>query len=271
MHALPELTVTRGELGAGELDAIAGHVATTGAVVLRSCERRDVAAALRAEGERLLHEDLAAGTRHPGVVYALMTRSRLFLEHMARPLHLALFRRVLGHGCIVHHHCLSAVPPAAGQTYATELHRDVPASRCIPGYPTNLGLFVALEDMDTRNGAVQMLPRSHQGTSMPTEKEFGAAMVSPSLRQGDAVFFDARIVHRGGSNATAAWRLALSLHACRAYMRQLFDYPRMLSAADLAALRPEQAQFLGCWVRMPASLAEFHLPAEQRPYRPGQE
>ena len=33
---------------------------------------------------------------------------------------------------------------AAARTYATDLHRDVPASRLIPGYPTNVALFLAL-------------------------------------------------------------------------------------------------------------------------------
>lgn len=274
MTSIQNLRVDQNGALTAALDCVAERLAVDGAIVLRGYESAAIATCLRAEADRLLQEDIGrngTAARHHGVVYALMARSRLFLDYMVRPSHLALFRRMLGHGCIVHHYCVSAVPPAGGRTYATDLHRDVPASRLIPGYPTNIALFLALEDMDASNGGLQLLPGSHLSTSGPPEAEGVADIVTPRLQKGDAVVFDARTLHRGGHNETQAWRFGLSLQACRAYMRQLFDYPRLMSGIDLGPLSPVHEQFLGCHVRMPTSLAEFDLPPEQRPYRAGQE
>ena len=98
-----------------------------------------------------------------------------------------------------------------------------------------------------------------------------AERIIVELDPGDAIVFNARCAHRGGLNRTDRWRHGLSLHACRPYMRQLFDYPRMMPPDVLARLDPEAQQFLGCWVRMPTSMEEWNMPADQRPYRSGQE
>lgn len=253
--------------------AIAEAVRAEGAVFLRGLEDAERVAALRTEAERLVAEDRARygeGHRLEGVVYAAMTRSPLMLEHMMRPAPLALFRALLGQGCVVHHYCVSAMPPGK-RNYAGEIHTDVPASRVIPGYVTNVGLLTALDPFTEDNGAFELAPRSFAELEVPDVERFERERVVALMEPGDAVLFNARCAHRGGVNRTSSWRYGLALQFCRPWMRQLFDYPRMMGLERVAELPEEVQQVLGAWVRMPASMDEFLAPPEQRPYRPGQE
>ena len=60
------------------------------------------------------------------------------------------------------------------------------------------------------------------------------------------------------------------MNVCRSYMRQRFDYPRLVSPEVLAGLGEVGRRFLGFNVRMPASLAEYYLPEPHRLYKAGQ-
>lgn len=254
-------------------EAIADVVRAEGAVFLRGLESAGRVAALRAEAERLVAEDTARygrGHRLEGVVYAVMTRSALMLEHMMRPAPLSLFRALLGHGCIVHHYCVSAMPPGQ-RNYAGEIHTDVPASRVIPGYVTNVGLLLALDPFTADNGAFELALRSFAEREVPDPERFERERIVALMDAGDAVLFNARCAHRGGLNRTSSWRYGLALQFCRPWMRQLFDYPRMMGLERVAELPEDVQQVLGAWVRMPAGMDEFLAPPEQRPYRPGQE
>jgi ectoine hydroxylase-related dioxygenase (phytanoyl-CoA dioxygenase family) len=48
------------------------------------------------------------------------------------------------------------------------------------------------------------------------------------------------------------------------------DYPRILPAELTDALPERTRQLLGFYVRVPASLDEYYVPADQRLYRSGQ-
>jgi putative glycosyltransferase len=254
--------------------SIAEVVRTEGCVVLRNFEAPTTVERLRAEAERLIAEDQArdggAGSSLYGLVYAVMTRSPVFLEYMTQPLARALFQNLLGAGCTVHHYCVTSIPPGRGH-YGSEVHIDVPRSRLIPGYVTNVGLLLALDAFREENGAFEIMPHSFADEDPVEERRFAAERIIVELDPGDAIVFNARCAHRGGLNRTDRWRHGLSLHACRPYMRQLFDYPRMMPPDVLARLDAEAQQFLGCWVRMPTSMEEWNMPADQRPYRSGQE
>jgi ectoine hydroxylase-related dioxygenase (phytanoyl-CoA dioxygenase family) len=189
---------------------------------------------------------------------------------MQHPAARAVFQAVLGHGCIVHHYCVSAMPPHHAN-YASEVHTDVPRSRVIPGYVTNVGLLLALDPFSERNGAFEIVPDSCTELALPTPDEFARRRSVAVAEPGDALFFNARSAHRGGHNQTDAWRYAIALHATRAYIRQLFDYCRMLPQATIEALPPHGQQFLGYFVRMATSMEEYRLPPDQRPTRAGQE
>ena len=66
------------------------------------------------------------------------------------------------------------------------------------------------------------------------------------------------------------WTARLTLNVCRSYMRQRFDYPRLVPPEAIAALGPVGRRFLGFDVRMPVSLEEYYVPPEHRLYKAGQ-
>jgi len=158
--------------------------------------------------------------------------------------------------------------PAGGTNYSNRIHVDSP--RVIPGYISQIGVIVALDDFTEENGATFMLPKSFERTTPPTEEEFykGAERVCP--RRGDLVVLQPRTWHLGGKNHTVNDRHAITLSACRSFMRQRFDYPRLINPALAETLTPTLRRLLGFNVRVPASLDEYYVPEEQRLYKAGQ-
>lgn len=254
------------------VSAAAAEVRENGAVVLRGIVPPDVVARMRAELTSAMDEDVARfGSAHPfpGMVHALMGRGTSFLELLSVDAVRAVSRAILGHGAIVHAFNSSSLPPR-GTNYAGRIHVDSP--RHVPDYATNLGLAFPLDAFTRENGAMEIWPQSFRFAAQPGIEEFDAnKVVLAGLMPGDAVCFNSRCWHQSGVNATAEWRHAVTLNVCRAFMRQQFDFPRLIPTEVAAALSEDVRQFLGYHVRMPASLEEFFAPADQRSYRPGQE
>ncbi|MGD9996116.1 MAG: phytanoyl-CoA dioxygenase family protein [Ilumatobacteraceae bacterium] len=162
----------------------------------------------------------------------------------------------------------SSSMPAGGSNYSRRVHVDSP--RVIPGYMTNLGVIVALDDFRDDNGATFFLPGSFERLDPPTEEEFFADAERVHPRRGDLVVFNARTWHYGGLNTTDEDRHAVTLNACRAYMRQRFDYPRLVGSERATSMSPTLRRILGFDVRVPTSLEEYYLPEDQRLYKANQ-
>jgi ectoine hydroxylase-related dioxygenase (phytanoyl-CoA dioxygenase family) len=174
------------------------------------------------------------------------------------------FDAVLGDESIVYAYTSSSMPPR-GTNYSTRIHVDCP--RIIPGYVTNMGATILLDDFTEQNGATWFLPRSHERPDAPNDEEFygqGRRLTAPA---GTVFFFNARLWHAGGSNTTSAWRHALTINACRAYMKQRIDIPRAMAGMDLTHVSDRVKQKLGFFAQPPASLDEYYLPPEERSYR----
>jgi ectoine hydroxylase-related dioxygenase (phytanoyl-CoA dioxygenase family) len=170
---------------------------------------------------------------------------------------------------IVYAYQTSSAPPFQSN-YGRRIHVDAP--RFIPGYRTNLGFILALNDFTEKNGGTEALPGSHKAETLPSGSDFDQEKVQLVCKKGDAIFFDARLWHRTGQNHTDQWRHALSINFCRPYMRTRFDFPRMPGISkDVDFLESQAAKYLGFDVRMPIALDEFYLPEEERLYKPGQE
>ena len=71
-------------------------------------------------------------------------------------------------------------------------------------------------------------------------------------------------------NHTSRPRHALTVNYCRSFMRQHFDFPRMIPPEDAAALSPTLRRVLGFDVRMPASLDEYYVEEADRLYKANQ-
>ena len=171
---------------------------------------------------------------------------------------------VLGEGSIVYAYTSSSMPP--GKTnYSRRIHVDSP--RIIPGYITNLGVTVALDDFTEDNGATFFLPKSHTLEEPPTEEYFYKHAKRFIAKAGSVWFFNARIWHAGGDNKTSQWRHGLTLNMCRPYMKQRIDIPRAMANMDLSSVSEKALQKLGFLAQTPANYDEYYVAPEKRKYR----
>jgi ectoine hydroxylase-related dioxygenase (phytanoyl-CoA dioxygenase family) len=224
---------------------------------------------LRGELAAAIDEDLV---RCPdvfdrGMVHNCMARGERMAALLDHPLLNAWLKALLGDSCILYAYQSSSVMPGAGN-YGSRIHVDSP--RFIPGYATNVGVIFPLDDFTEQNGATWYLRGSHLRAELPDETTFRAQASRALCAAGDMVVFNARLAHAAGENRSAHARHALTINACRSYMRQRFDFPRLLPQALIERLGTDGRRLIGMNVRMPTSLAEFYLPEDQRLYKPGQ-
>lgn len=201
------------------------------------------------------------------MVFNPVVRDPVFLDAVAAPRVLEVLEAILGPTCILYS-CVSSSMPPHGTNYSVRVHVD--CQRVIPGYPTNLGVMTALDDFTEENGGTRMLPGSFERSDPPTDEEFMADSELVLPRAGDAVVFNARTWHSGSPNRTDRPRHALTANYCRSFMRQHFDFPRMIASEDAARLDPVARRLLGFNVRVPTSLEEYYVDAADRLYLHGQ-
>lgn len=204
------------------------------------------------------------------MVHNCMTRG----PHLASILDLeimhAYLSEFLSSTCIMYAYQSSSMPPRKSN-YSNRIHVDCP--RFIPNYTTNMGVIIALTDFTEANGATLFYPKSHLNEKAPSEEEFQNRALQATCKAGDMIVFNARCWHAGGVNNTDQPRHSLTINVCRSYMRQRFDYPRLLESHHPEVLNwvgPKGRQFLGYNVRVPTSLEEFYLPEDQRLYKANQ-
>jgi len=174
---------------------------------------------------------------------------------------------LLGETSIVYAFTTSSMPPN-GTNYSNRIHVDCP--RVIPNYISNIGMIIALDDFTVENGATYFMPESFYLQDQPPEEVFLSSAKRVLPQRGDMVVFNARTWHLGGQNTTDTFRHAITINACRSFMRQRFDYPRMLGWDKADHISPTLRRVLGYNVRVPASLEEYYLPADRRLYHPNQ-
>jgi len=252
--------------------SLLGDFAKQGFAIIPGVMPRDMALGLRPLLQGAIDHELDRWDGNPQyidhwMVHNLMMHGEPFLRLLEDPAMHAYVDAVLGDTCTVYAYTSSSMPPR-GTNYSRRIHVDCP--RVIPGYVTNLGWLLALDDFTDDNGATYCLPGSQQRLEAPGEDEFYAGAQRWYPKAGDAVLFNARLWHAGGENRTATPRHALTINVCRSYMRQRFDYPRLVPSHLVEKLGPVGRRFLGFNVRVPASLEEYYVPADQRLYLGGQ-
>ncbi len=247
------------------------EIASRGFTIARGIITQAEIAALKAALKEAIAHDLETWRGREYVnahmVMNLMTRGMPFVRLLENEGIHAYLDPLLGETCILYAYTSSSMPPG-GSNYSRRIHVDCP--RVIPGYITNVGVTLALDDFTDENGAMALLPRSFTRSDPPDEAEFEQRAQRAYPRAGDAIVFNARTWHRGGLNRTDSYRHAVTMNVCRSYMRQQFDYPRLLAPETVAALGERGRRFLGFNVRMPASLDEYYCAPEKRLYKPDQ-
>jgi ectoine hydroxylase-related dioxygenase (phytanoyl-CoA dioxygenase family) len=174
------------------------------------------------------------------------------------------FEWVLGEGCIVYAYGSSSMPPQSGNV-SCRIHVDCP--RLIPGYITNLGGMMLLNDLTEENGATWFLPGSHVMPEPPDKEHFyshGKRVIAPA---GSVFYFNTRLWHAGAPNHTDCWRHTLAINMCRPYMKQRLDIPRAMAHMDLSGVPRRTLQKLGFLSQVPASYDEYYAPKELRKFQ----
>jgi ectoine hydroxylase-related dioxygenase (phytanoyl-CoA dioxygenase family) len=225
--------------------------------------RSQIDAALVADWEE--YKDLPG--KHRFIALDLVNRGPAFVRLLENERMHEVFSYFLGGTCILYSFTSTVVYPNEEQ-YTCAIHTDTP--RLLPNYHLGLLMTLALDDFTEENGARFYLPGSHRSLEKPSEKEFFAKAVRVSRKAGDAAFFHPLAWHAGGQNRTETPRRGCTIYACRSWMRQRFDYPRMVNGDVLPLLGERGRAFLGFNVRVPANMREFYAPPEQRLYKAGQ-
>lgn len=226
---------------------------------------------MRAALARVVEEDIRRWSDNPWykdhwMVHNLMMHDDLFLEFLENPVMHAYLDRLLSPSCTLYAYTSSSLP-AGGSNFSRRIHVDAQAESV--DYVTNVGVLVALDDFTDDNGATYFLPRSHLSLDVPSKERFfrDARRVYP--KAGEAVVFNARTFHFGGENTTSSPRHAITLNACRHWMKQRFDYPRMLGAERLDRLGPVGRRFAGMDSRVPTSIEEYYVAPADRLFKAG--
>ncbi len=178
-----------------------------------------------------------------------------------------LLAPLLGASWIMYAFTSSSLPPQ-GTNYGNRIHVDSP--RWVPGYAFNVGVMWALDDFTGDNGATQVLPGSHHSPATPSAEFFDRHCVRLTCGAGSMIVFDGRLFHRAGENRTGTWRHALTMNACRSFMKQRFDWVRFIPGSIAEGLSPQARRIVGFDTRLPTSLEEFFAPEDRRLYKPGQ-
>ena len=155
--------------------------------------------------------------------------------------------------------------PPNSVNYSGRIHVDCP--RIIPGYVTNMGATILLDDFNEENGATWYLPNSHEQETAPDEKFFYAKARRVIATAGSVWFFNARTWHAGGANKSDRWRHALTINMARPWMKQRLDIPRAMAHLDLTGLSAVARQKLGFDAQVPASYDEYYAPPELRKFK----
>lgn len=225
--------------------------------------------AMRSALQRAIDADLEKWSGNPWykdhwMVHNLMMRDPAFLDFLENQLVHDYLSRLLSPSCTLYAYTSSSLPPN-GSNLSRRIHVDAQAE-CLD-YMTNVGVLVALDDFTAANGATYFLPGSHLSLEPPDEMRFFRDAVRPYPKAGEAVIFNARTFHYGGENATDRARHAITLNACRHWMKQRFDYPRMMGDELLDRLGPVGRRFVGMDSRVPTSLDDYYVAPEQRLFK----
>jgi len=175
--------------------------------------------------------------------------------------------QILSPTFIVYAYQSSSLSPSSGN-YGSRVHVDSP--RLIPGYVTNLGAIFPLNDFTLDNGATYYLPGSQNLEQPPTDEEFYESAKRIEAKAGDLILFHGRVYHAAGINNTEHSRHSLTINFCRSYMRQRFDYPRMMNQQNIEQFSDNTKKLMGWNVRVPTHLDQFYLPESERLYKPNQ-
>jgi len=161
-----------------------------------------------------------------------------------------------------------AINTTDSSNYAHQIHRDV---RTYSNQPLiMLNTLVMLDDFTAENGATWMLSGSHKYEEKPSQKYFYEHAKQAIGKAGSILVFNSNVWHAGGKNTSDQVRRSITPMYSKPYIKQQFDYPRIVGYENQSKLSDSMQQILGYNSRTPATLNEWYQPPEKRMYKRGQ-
>ncbi|HFU74950.1 MAG TPA: phytanoyl-CoA dioxygenase [Arcobacter sp.] len=247
------------------------QIQTQGFYIIEDFLSNDLCNHLIMQVENELHQYKSYGTQRSELdkhhLHDLVTKYLEIAKLLDNEILDELVGEILGESWIMYAFTSSSCPPNA-TNYGGRVHVDSP--RWISEYPTNVGVIWALDDFTKENGGTKVLVGSHNSDIVPSKEYFDKNAVQVECPKGSLILFNARVVHSTGFNKTDKWRHALTMNACRAYMKQRMDWVRFIPSNIADNLGSRARRIIGYDTRLPTNLEEFFLPEDERLYKANQ-
>ena len=194
----------------------------------------------------------------------------VFFDLLADPKVLALVDTVLGQAAIVRFYNVLITPPETGMTarHTGRFHQNfkVPLNAA-QGPAMFMEITLPLTSPAQR---FRILPGSHRLTNPPSEDDLEANAIPLDWDLGDAMLMTPFVWHREEQNLTDGDVASMFVQFSRPFIKPHADYVRAIDPTTWRQLPERTRQLLGAYSQLPTSISDYYLPADQRPYRPGQ-
>ena len=189
-----------------------------------------------------------------------------FLEVIENDIFFSFIEKILGDDAILYSFTSTILRPKIIDD-VQQIHVD--SYKFIQNYDHGLLATIALDDFFTDNGATLYLPGSHNFPYKPDELTFDRYSVSTSRKAGDVIFFNPRVWHKAGYNNTESIRYAITAYFTKSFIKQRFDFPKMLDFNDLNNISEKMLVLLGFNSCPPESVENYYLPLKERKFKRG--
>ncbi len=195
----------------------------------------------------------------------------VFFDLLADPKVLATVDAVLGPASILRFLNAIITPPESGEPTARltdQFHQNFKvALNAGQGAP----IFVEIAfPLTSPAQAFKLLPGSHRLPTPPDAESLGQNATDLQWEPGDAMLMTPFVWHRERHNLSGTDAVSVFVQFARPFIKPHADYIRAIGPDALAQLPERTQRLLGSHSQLPVSIADFYLPADQRPYRPGQ-
>lgn len=247
-----------------------GYSVVPGALDKSACDALKDAAYVAQNGFRVeIDEGRTKRAGEIGVVRAPMWFSPAFYALMTNEAMQMAVEQELSKFAILHLQNLFILPPDKGdRVFQTKFHRDFP--RLMGDYRASLNCFFAISEFSGQNGALRVVPGSHQMEKPPDAEYLERYAVPVECAAGSMIVFDSTLWHASGVNTSRMDRVGVNHQFTPPFFKPQVDYVRLLGEEAVLQQTPLVQRLLGWHSRVPASLDEYYQPASQRVYRGGQ-
>jgi len=174
---------------------------------------------------------------------------------------------ILSETCVINNYSAVKLMPNKKNVVAN-IHKDSP--RYSNEFKLAIQVLYFIDDFTEETGGTWVLPGSHNANKQPSEEVFfnnGKQIVG---KAGTAMVFDSSLWHAAGFNVSENPRRGIAIVYTRSFIKQQIDLVRALPEELISNFSEKLKRLIGYNVRVPSSLEEFYLPANERLYKGGQ-